>query len=398
MDVLGQLDLRSLAIATIVASVPLVVLCGFASRLAPELRGPSEWVRAGGCIIVALLLYVVAGAKAIPSSTADVLALVALFLLGAGVDGTPAERTARRRGEVGATVLLASWLLWFSLVEPRPQLRAVGASSALALAALRVGYGIITQTARPPLLRWAGAVVFAAMAAGLAYRAVAVWLQGPQPAHSLALGESATLPMLLTLFAVVGGSTALLAMSGSQLLANYRATQDRLEKLVLVDGLTGVANRRALFETLQRRTADARRNGRPLSLVLLDVDRFKSINDGIGHAGGDAALRAVAERLAAELREIDLCARFGGEEFVVLLPETAAEEAERVAERLRRSLAELRPLGSAAPPLTASFGVASWRPEDGDGSGLVARADELMYRAKRAGGDRVAVQPAATPA
>lgn len=82
----------------------------------------------------------------------------------------------------------------------------------------------------------------------------------------------------------------------------------------------------------------------------------------------------------------------------MLLPETSAEEAERVAERLRRSLAELRPLGSAAPPLTASFGVASWRPEDGDGSGLVARADELMYRAKRAGGDRVAVQPAAAPA
>ncbi len=340
----------------------------------------------------------VAGAEAIPSSTADVLGLLALFRLGNGLQGAGVEGAPRRQVERAATVLLAGWLLWFSLIEPRPQLRAVGASSALALAALRVGITIVTQTGRPPPLRGAGALVFAAMRAGLAYRAVAVWLQGPQPAQSLALGDSAVIPMLLTLFAVVGGSTALLAISGSQLLDSHRATQERLEKLVLVDGLTGVANRRALFETLQRRTADARRNGRPLSLVLLDVDRFKSINDGIGHAGGDAALRAVAERLAAELREIDLCARFGGEEFVVLLPETAAEEAERVAERLRRSLAELRPLGSGAPPLTASFGVATWCAEDGDGGALVSRADELMYQAKRAGGDRVAVQGAGSSA
>lgn len=186
-------------------------------------------------------------------------------------------------------------------------------------------------------------------------------------------------------------------MSGSQLLARYRAARDELELLARSDGLTGLANRRALFEELERRTADARRNGRPLSLVLLDVDRFKSINDGIGHAGGDAALRGVAERLVAELREIDFCARFGGEEFVVLLLETTRDEAQAVTERLRRRLAELRPLGESAPPLTASYGVASWQPEDGDGAPLLARADELMYRAKREGGDRWAVEGTPAP-
>lgn len=391
------LHLPSLAVATIVASIPLVLLSGLASRMAPELLGPTHWVRAGVLIIVSLLLYLLAGAEAIPSSAADVLALLGLFQLGAGLAADESDGPRRRRVEGAATLLLAGWLLWFSLGENRPHMRALGASSALGLAAVRVGVHVALQRGQPALLRGAGALVFTAMGLGLGYRALSVWVQGPQPAASLALGESATLPMLLTLFAVVGGSVALLAMSGSRLLAGYRDTQERLEKLARSDGLTGLANRRALFEELQGRIADARRNGRPLSLLLLDVDRFKSINDAVGHSGGDAALRAVADRLVAELREVDLCARFGGEEFVVLLPETTIEEAEQVAHRLRRSLAELRPLGDSAPPLTASFGLTTWQADREDASGLVARADALMYRAKREGGDRLAVD-AARPA
>lgn len=156
------------------------------------------------------------------------------------------------------------------------------------------------------------------------------------------------------------------------------------------DALTGLPNRRAFEEDLAREASRAARAGTPLAVVVLDVDRFKAVNDTHGHAAGDAVLRAVAARAAGAIRAGDLLARVGGEEFGILLPAADLARAVDAAERIRTTLAAL-PVEAAgiALAITASFGCAALaRGETPEA--LVARADARLYEAKGAGRNRVA--------
>jgi diguanylate cyclase (GGDEF)-like protein len=155
------------------------------------------------------------------------------------------------------------------------------------------------------------------------------------------------------------------------------------------DALTALPNRRAFEEDLAREAARAARTAAPLSLVALDVDRFKAVNDERGHAAGDAVLRAVAARAAAAIRAGDLLARVGGEEFAILLPGADLARAAEAAERIRAALAAL-PVEAAghAVAITASFGCAALAPGEPPDA-LLARADARLYEAKRAGRNRV---------
>jgi diguanylate cyclase (GGDEF)-like protein len=163
-----------------------------------------------------------------------------------------------------------------------------------------------------------------------------------------------------------------------------------VERQALVDGLTGLANRRSAEETLRTELARAARSGEELALVLVDLDGFKAVNDRHGHPAGDAVLREFAGRLRQAVREIDLAARWGGEEFCLVLPTSDGEGGAYVAERARAAL-ESRPIvlpDGTQVHVTASFGVASY-PAHADANGLVAAADEALYCAKRAGKNRV---------
>jgi len=159
-----------------------------------------------------------------------------------------------------------------------------------------------------------------------------------------------------------------------------------LECLAHQDGLTGLANRRAVDLALEKAIAQHRRHGRELGVLLADLDHFKRINDTHGHEAGDQVLRAFGECLRGALREGDLAARFGGEEFLILLPETDHAGVQRVGEKLRAALAalELQPVGR----VTASFGGAVWN-EGETATAFVKRADAALYAAKQAGRDRV---------
>jgi diguanylate cyclase (GGDEF)-like protein len=173
-----------------------------------------------------------------------------------------------------------------------------------------------------------------------------------------------------------------------------------VERQALVDDVTGLANRRRAEEALAAELSRAERFESPVALVLADLDDFKAVNDRHGHQAGDVVLRAVADVLAEGVREVDLAARWGGEEFLLLLPETDADGAVAVGERVRGALAEREiplPTGEKTR-VTASFGVASFPPALSRDE-LVARADEALYRAKRAGKDRVerADAPCAVP-
>jgi diguanylate cyclase (GGDEF)-like protein len=176
------------------------------------------------------------------------------------------------------------------------------------------------------------------------------------------------------------GSQAALALANAWLVV-------RLKRSAATDGLTGVANRRSFDETLPREFARATRSETPLSLVLLDIDRFKLLNDTHGHLAGDDVLREVARSLEREVRLGDTVARYGGEEFVVLLPGLDALHAAEVAERLRAAVAAL-PLGVG---VTVSAGVASCPSHGSDPLGLVRAADRALYASKRDGRDRVTI-------
>jgi diguanylate cyclase (GGDEF)-like protein len=157
----------------------------------------------------------------------------------------------------------------------------------------------------------------------------------------------------------------------------------------LTDSLTGLANYRSLAESLEREIERARRYRQPLSLIMLDLDHLKTINDEHGHDAGDHAIRLVAQVLKAAVRSFEVVARQGGDEFAVLLPNTNAQEAERLAERLRSEVASRSVEGVS---LSASIGVASRDPtRDLDAKTLVKASDEALYRAKYAGRGRVEV-------
>jgi two-component system, cell cycle response regulator len=166
------------------------------------------------------------------------------------------------------------------------------------------------------------------------------------------------------------------------------ARNAELEKLARTDVLTALANRRHADDVLRATIAAARRHNRELVAVLVDIDRFKSVNDAHGHAAGDEVLRTVAARLSGGLREEDLAARWGGEEFLLLLPDVA--DAAIVCERLRATIADA-PVSLGDEPaivVTASFGWAAWR-DDEPAESLVMRADTALYAAKDAGRNRV---------
>jgi diguanylate cyclase (GGDEF)-like protein len=163
-----------------------------------------------------------------------------------------------------------------------------------------------------------------------------------------------------------------------------------VERQASTDGLTELANRRHFEEALAAEISRAERFGGTIALVLADLDDFKKVNDRYGHQAGDDVLRVFAGVLSETVRDIDLAARYGGEEFAVLLPQTDLEGAERLAERLRETIAAERLMlePGASVTVTASFGVASF-PEAPTPAALFAAADEALYRAKSAGKNRV---------
>ncbi len=171
-------------------------------------------------------------------------------------------------------------------------------------------------------------------------------------------------------------------------LTAWRDTAREMHTLAHTDALTGLANRRAAQEVLGREVARADRYDREVGVLMLDLDRFKVLNDSYGHPVGDRVLVALAERLRAHVRASDLVARWGGEEFVVVAPETATAQARKLGEQLRAQVAKDAFLDGHR--VTISVGVASFRPGD-DVETLVSRADAALYRAKEAGRNRVAV-------
>ena len=168
--------------------------------------------------------------------------------------------------------------------------------------------------------------------------------------------------------------------------ARLQETLEEVRTLADHDGLTGLRNRRVAEEAMRTEIARSERYGSPFSVALLDIDHFKAVNDRFGHDEGDRVLKRIAETLAATVRTTDAAMRWGGEEFLVVLPHTDVEGGLTIAEKLRRAVKRAFP---EERPVTCSFGVAEWRPGE-NAESLFTRADAAMYSAKAAGRDRIA--------
>ena len=163
-------------------------------------------------------------------------------------------------------------------------------------------------------------------------------------------------------------------------------TNRKLSTLAITDSLTGLRNHRAFHQELTRLFALSARHGRPLSLVLIDVDRFKSYNDEFGHPAGDEVLRRLGGQLTALAREMDIAARYGGEEFALILPESDGIAAIGAAERMRRAI---EAIDWPHRKITASFGVATFSWATMDYNHLIVEADTALYSSKEKGRNRV---------
>jgi len=163
-------------------------------------------------------------------------------------------------------------------------------------------------------------------------------------------------------------------------------------EMAITDQLTGLHNRRYMSRHLDALIANARRHDRPLAFVIMDIDFFKQVNDTYGHDIGDEVLKEFASRISANVRGIDLACRYGGEEFVVAMPDTDIAFATNIAERLRQSI-ETTPVQVSRAPgklnITISIGIARYEGEGDDAEKLLHRADQALYRAKRSGRNRV---------
>jgi diguanylate cyclase (GGDEF)-like protein len=192
---------------------------------------------------------------------------------------------------------------------------------------------------------------------------------------------------VLRMHAFMGAVIALIYTSSylKDQLLRQREMAEAMHRLAHTDQLTGVSNRRELYAELQKETDKSERYERPLSIIFFDLDNFKSVNDTYGHDCGDGVLREVVGATERVLRTTDRLGRWGGEEFVVLAPETDLQEASRLAERLRVEIANHR--SGSAPAVTASLGFAQYEAGDTPET-LIKRADQALYKAKILGRNR----------
>jgi diguanylate cyclase (GGDEF)-like protein len=166
--------------------------------------------------------------------------------------------------------------------------------------------------------------------------------------------------------------------------------QEALRQHATLDHLTGLWNRRMILEQLDRELSRARREKSALAVAMVDIDRFKAVNDTHGHAAGDAVIRDTAAAIRSQLRESDVVGRYGGEEFLMLMPGCGAESGREVAERVRKRIEAVPTLyGALELSVTASFGLASTKVSGTEPSSLIEAADSALYRAKSNGRNRV---------
>ncbi|WP_114858908.1 GGDEF domain-containing protein [Azospirillum brasilense] len=383
------LDTRTLVIVLVGIGVLLSIAAFLTWRAHRHITALAYW--AGGALLGTLGMAMVTAygvwppAAVVPLSNALVAATYILNWFGVR---SFAGRSIPWRLGIALLAVLTAGIAWFVVatndVTARVLIMSAGITGLSLLAALELWW--TGPADRPRRAQRVTALVFLAHALFVAGRAVLTAWGGPVDSILTPnLVQSAG--FLEAILAVTGWGFGFLAMTSEKLQAD-------LDRIGTIDPLTGAYNRRAFLKHAERELLRAQRNGAPLTLLLLDLDRFKRVNDTFGHLAGDALLRLFSETVAARLRRTDLFGRYGGEEFCLLLPDTDRTGAAALAEALRRDVAA-RPLPFEGHEIAASvsIGIAACRSGE-DLDAALAAADLALYRAKRNGRNQVVVDEA----
>lgn len=374
------LDLRSVILMSGVLGLMLSVVMLFLRLSYPRtIRGMGFWAGAGLLAFSSTFLFggrgVLPDLLSVVGANLFLLAGVALFHLGLQrFFGLPLSW----RLWALVLLLLAPALAWFTLASPDFNARvvlvnAVWATLQLSMAWLvwRRGPEVFsTRYTVVVLLLHAGVIVLRFLTALLPLPDEG--LLEPTRVQTVYIAANA---MLILAFGL-----GLILMAGDRLRENFEHSASH-------DSLTNALNRRSLIEACERELERCRRHGHRMALLMLDLDHFKTINDTYGHMTGDQVLISFVARVRDQLRRPDQLGRFGGEEFILLLPDTPPESALVVAERIRTAVARA---SDGLPAITVSIGVTSNRPDEADIDELLARADRALYMAKTGGRNRIA--------
>lgn len=233
------------------------------------------------------------------------------------------------------------------------------------------------------------ALVFLALALMLIIRLSYMFMDRQVAQQQFIMGVFNAIVLIVAVLVELSWAWIFLVMNSQRLEQEITSAQEKLILLAASDPLTGLVNRRRFLEMGQAELERSLRYGRPLAVLVMDVDHFKRVNDSFGHATGDLVLRQTAQACLAVLREPDVLGRLGGDEFAALLPETTLEGALALAERLRQAVGGLRlDYRGQAVRTSLSIGVAAMKPDDTP-HGLIERADAALYKAKHQGRDQV---------
>ncbi|HEX4649999.1 MAG TPA: GGDEF domain-containing protein [Granulicella sp.] len=369
-----------------------VMLLGL-RKLYPQLRGVGSI--ALGFVLAAPAILLLANRSVIPHLISMVggngCAIVSYIFLYRGIleffriegDGSKHRQGARQEGSdylpllYGAAVLSVVLVFYATEIHDLPALRILVTTSIFALARILMARRLMLSAAGRPHLILFAASLFGFALLGLG-DAILVALRGA-PSDFLMRGSLQAFTLLLTAIFICCNGIFYLAMFAN-------AIAEQMQEQARLDFLTRALNRAGIEMALATEISCHRRKHRPLSILLIDLDEFKAINDRHGHAAGDHALLTVARSIQSVVRTYDKLGRFGGDEFLLVLPETTGEAAMQTAARIREAVLRHAPSTHGPARLTLSMGVTQWF-EDEDIASLIQRADRAMYQIKREGRD-----------
>ena len=377
------LDIRTIMVMFAMLALMFFGLLELAGLHVGSIRGVRQWAVANLCTGLGLGL---AYFYTYPTPGHNWTIVLGATLIATGISlqftGIQAFKEERSDWRMILLIVGVAFLqnVWFGVLHPDINSRAIANSFLFAIVYAACARALLISI-EPPLRTayWFTGMSFAVLVVVMLVRGVMIWLSPPG-----SYGLYVNMPLNPLSF-FIGSMIQLCVTFGFLLMLNYRLITD-LQKISSRDALTGALNRRSLEEEASRLQAHCGRTGDALAIMMIDVDKFKSINDRYGHPVGDEVLRRLAEIVQTSIRADDYFARYGGEEFCVLLPSTTENEAWRLAERLRQAYAKMTlDLREESLNSTISIGVADSTSIGLKFSSLVAAADQALYRAKQEG-------------